>query len=234
MDICYITPIEGISKLLAYLDDMKSFYTTPYRFFMDYKYTYLLSMKGTAIDIKDNTYKTIQIIVADDDDDKTASGEDYKGMGDNSKQKIYQFRLSNSSVEFATNDTTDKLFNKVYAVDSTGKTKTIKVDTNSEDDTKSISNMRIIRPNNSNFGVMQEIKSDSESTGKTISVNISEVDASLLVPYKEYQFTFEKKTDKSFSGKYILCSKQEVYASNGDDDGGVFKCAVNLTFKQKS
>ena len=68
-----------------------------------------------------------------------------------------------------------------------------------------------------------------------ISVNIADVDASIFVPYKEFIFTFEKKEDKVFNGAYNLCSKKEVYASNGNvDNEGEFKCIVNLLFKKKS
>ena len=235
MKLCYIPPLEGITRLLEYLDSVQSFYTTPYRFFMDYKYTYLLSMKGTGIDINDGTYKTVQITVQKDDEEYSNNSGKFIGMGINSKQKIYQFRISDKMVVPSTNDTTDKLFNKVYAVDYKGNTKTVTVDTNSEVDTKAASNMKIIRVNNSNFGITDEIKSAAEGTGKTISVNIADVDASIFVPYKEFIFTFEKKEDKVFNGVYNLCSKKEVYASNGNvDNEGEFKCIVNLLFKKKS
>ena len=44
-----LPPMSSVSKELRYLNNIEVFYDTPYRFFMDYDVTYLLSSSGTLV-----------------------------------------------------------------------------------------------------------------------------------------------------------------------------------------
>lgn len=230
-----ILPLEGISQLLSYLNSLKSFYTTPYRFFMDYKYTYLLSNKGVGLDVKDNTYTSVLIEVTNISDPGTKSSIQAGGIITDMDQHVYRIKVNSGNVDLHRNDLADKSFNRIYAIGSDGRKEKLDVKVNPEEGLESSLRDMIIRIGNGNFDHMKEIQSATVSTGKTISINLSEADGSIFVPYKEFRFIFDTKADKEFDGNYILAMKREIYnIASQTETTTEFKCALNLTFKQVS
>lgn len=221
MNTCYITPLEGISKLLEYLNDECTFYSSGYKFFMDYNYTYLLSNKGDPIDIKDQTYTTIQFEVT--------KQVKYDGMGIDKENKLYLVKVQENQIDIGADRITDKLYTQLVGIGSDGKVKKVDLNVHNEEES-SKTKPKVIRISNNNFNLLEEMKKTTEATGDIIVINTINIDNSLIVPYKEYIINFNKER-KHLSGKYVLYSKREVYTSEGE---GEFKGSLNISLIKKS
>lgn len=221
MNTCYIIPLEGISKLLEYLNDECTFYSSGYKFFMDYNYTYLLSNKGDPIDIKDQTYTTIQFEVT--------KQVKYDGMGIDKENKLYLVKVQENQIDIGADRITDKLYTQLVGIGSEGKVKKVDLNVHNEEES-SKTKPKVIRISNNNFNLLEEMKKTTEATGDIIVINTINIDNSLIVPYKEYIINFNKER-KHLSGKYVLYSKREVYTSEGE---GEFKGSLNISLIKKS
>lgn len=219
MDLCILPPMESVGQLLKYLNTISSFYSTDYRFFMDFNYTYLLSNKGNSIDIKDGTFSTIEINVDKETEEK--------GLGADYKQKIYTLQVKEDQIDYSDDDLTEKKFNKLYAIDSSGNKNIIELDIPRSYDSKD--RYKLIRLPNDNIHYLENYKSNSENSGKPITIAIADMDNSLFVPYKQFIFSFFRER-RSCNGVYILSRKQEVYIAQGD---GTFYSTMVLRFKKK-
>jgi hypothetical protein len=226
MSLCYIPPLEGITSLLNYLNNVATFYSTGYRFFIDYNATYLLSNKPSGIDIKDNTYTTVQISVVDNEEEEMR----YEVMGIDDDNKIYLIHVEDTQVEVSQNQTGEKRFSKVYGFSSQGGSSSASIDLHHEDGL-AMSNPKVVRVPNNNFNYVTELKGLTESGADTVTATFTNVDNSILVPYKEFIMEFYKKMNK-FNGKYILIGKKEMYKQDGDD--GYFRCSTSITLQKSS
>lgn len=219
MKLCVIPPMEGISQLLKYLNIMSSFYSTDYRFFMDYNYTYLLSNKGNSIDVRDGTFNTIEINV-----DKNV---EEKGIGADYKQKIYTIQIKEDQLSYNNDDLTEKMYNKLYGVLSDGTKSITNLDILRSYDSKD--RYKLIRLPNNNIHYSENIKNMIENGSAPISIMVSGMDNSLFVPYKQYIFSFFRER-RDCNGVYILTEKQEVYLAQGE---GRFYSSMILKFEKK-
>lgn len=219
MDLCVLPPMESISQLIKYMNTISSFYTTGYRFFMDYNYTYLLSNKGNSIDIKDGTFTTIEITVDKETEEK--------GLGADYKQKIYTLQVKEDQIDYSDDDLTEKKFNKLYGIDSKGNKTITELDIPRSYDSKD--RYKLIRLPNDNTHYLENYKNTAENSGAPITVSIADMDNSLFVPYKQFIFSFFRER-RACNGVYILSRKQEVYISQGD---GTFYSTMLLKFKKK-
>lgn len=218
-DMFIIPPLEGISKFLKYMDSRCSFYNTKYRYFNDYNNAYLLSSKGKGIDIKDGTFTTVKITAQSSDD------SDYylDGQYNNTTQRIYS--MASTTYNFNQNLISDKKINQLYGVTSSGKTMKLDLDVNSAVDSKT--KPKMIRIFDECLNSLKSIANSIETTSTIINITKTNIDNSIIVPYKEFQIVCT--TDwASESGRYLLSSKKETYIpDNGDFISGIF-----MTFKK--
>jgi hypothetical protein len=220
-DLFIVPPIEGIAKLIKYLNESSSFYNSSYRYFMDFSKTYLLSTKGNPIDIKDGTYSTIKLDIKNSTDaDVTA-----KGLRKDLNSKIYIIEIDASDFAITKNKITEKKFNKLYGVDSEGNNSSIELNINNEKE--SSVKTKIVRLYNNNLKYMKSLSDQIESTSALITLVKGELDLSLIVPYKEYRISNISQY-KDLDGKYLLAHKIE-YIVQGDGD---FLCSSQMSFKK--
>lgn len=222
-DLFIVPPIEGISKLIKFLNESATFYTTTYRYFMDFNKTYLLSTKGKAVDIKDGTYNTIKIDVISDVGSKTSD----RGIYKDTKNKIYVIEIDSSDFHIGKNKVTEKKFNKLYGVDSMGNREYKELKINKEKGTST--KTRMVRIYNENLNYINSLADEIETSANTITVVKGELDGSLIVPYKEYRISNIKQY-KDLDGKYLLVAKKEVIIQQEGD----FSCSTSMTFKRVS
>jgi hypothetical protein len=218
-----VPPIEGISKLIKFLNESSSFYNTSYRYFMDFSKTYLLSTKGKAISTKDNTYDTIKIDVINDTTNKTTN----KGLKKDTDNKLYTIEISAADFSVKFNKITEKKFNKLTGVDSMGNKISSALNINNEED--SSTKTRMVRLYNGNSNYIGSLADEIETTSAVITVVKGYIDCSLIVPYKEYRIANIKEYSK-LDGKYLLASKKEVFQQSDTD----FACSTSMTFKKVS
>lgn len=213
-----IPPISGISELLKFLNKRYTFYKTGYRFFMDYKKTFLISKKGKAIDLKDGTYNTIKIEIKDN----LSDGAHTVGMVADSENKLYIIPVDLNNTTTSINRVSEKEYNNIYAIDSNGNTISEDIDVHKSKDSEKIS--KVYRVADGNMDYVKAMKYDIELSSSIISVVKADLDNSVISINKNYQIEHYDKY-KSQSGNYIILQKEEVYTQQDGD----FRCSTMIS-----
>lgn len=218
-----VPPMEGISRLMKYLNESSNFYTTSYRYYLDFSKTYLLSTKGKSIDIKDGTFNTIKIDIKNNTD----RNEEADGIFKDTDNSIYIIEIGVDDTAIVMNKTTEKKFNRLYGVDSLGNKSDKSLNINNEKNTSVKTKM--VRVYNNNLKYLDSLADEIETTSSIISVTKGDIDSSIIVPYKEYRISNIKEY-KGLDDKYLLISKKEVIVQSDDK----FRCSTSMNFKRVS
>ena len=94
-----ITPQSSTSAVIKYLNDIKVFYKTPYRFFIDFDCGYLLSSAGTSVPKKGEPINSVLIVIRDPLHPQAMQ----EGMITNYDSKNYQLDISAADTKLAQN-----------------------------------------------------------------------------------------------------------------------------------
>jgi len=114
-----IPPKESLSKTLDYLNTIRVFYNTGYRFFMDLDNIYLVSKSGKAILRNVDKYATIKFNLSDIGGKEEAILE---GFRDDDKTKSYIVDIPTTDIKYGKDNITDKELNGFTAVIDASKT----------------------------------------------------------------------------------------------------------------
>lgn len=114
-----IPPKESLSKTLDYLNTIRVFYNTGYRFFMDLDNIYLVSKSGKATLRNIDKYATIKFNLSD-----IGAKEDavLEGFRDDDKTKSYIVDVPTTDIKYGKDNITDKELNGFTAVIDASKT----------------------------------------------------------------------------------------------------------------
>lgn len=202
----FLPPMNSVSKALEYINSISVFYDTPYRFFIDFDCSYLLSSSGKAIKKKGEDIGTVFITLREDED----SGAKVQGMYTNTEKKMYQIDVDDSDCEIADNHISGKSYSKLVAAGTSGttfnKTVTDLTDSSIVDKTKTI------RVSNDNSGLLDNIVSSLNSSSTQLLIQKTDIDASVLTMNKEYIIQANDVYDEEkYNGKYLLTRKRELY-----------------------
>lgn len=218
-----VPPIEGITKLIKFLNESCAFYNTSYRYFMDFSTTYLLSTRGKAIDIKDGTYTTVKIDILPN----TPTRKVKEGMERDTTNELYIIEIDAKDFSILKNEITEKKFNKLYGVDSLGNKANVSLNINNEKG--SSTKTKMVRIYNNNMSYLNSLANEIENSSSIITVVKGDINASIIVPYKEYRISNINQY-KNLDGKYILVAKKEVFVQSDND----YRCSVSMSFKKVS
>ena len=114
-----IPPKESLSKTLDYLNTIRVFYNTGYRFFMDLDNIYLVSKSGKATLKNVDKYATIKFNLSDIGGKEDAILE---GFRDDDKTKSYIVDVPTTDIKYGKDNITDKELNGFTAVIDASKT----------------------------------------------------------------------------------------------------------------
>ena len=114
-----IPPKESLSKTLDYLNTIRVFYNTGYRFFMDLDNIYLVSKSGKATLRNVDKYATIKFNLSDIGGKEEAILE---GFRDDDKTKSYIVDIPTTDIKYGKDNITDKELNGFTAVIDASKT----------------------------------------------------------------------------------------------------------------
>lgn len=114
-----IPPKESLSKTLDYLNTIRVFYNTGYRFFMDLDNIYLVSKSGKATLRNVDKYTTIKFNLSDIGGKEEAILE---GFRDDDKTKSYIVDIPTTDIKYGKDNITDKELNGFTAVIDASKT----------------------------------------------------------------------------------------------------------------
>lgn len=217
-----IPPQSTVSSAIKYLNNIKVFYSTPYRFFIDFDCGYLLSSAGTMVPKKGDSINSILIIIRDPLHPQAME----EGMITNYNTKNYQIDISAADSQVYQNRVTEKLYTSLSGISEQGQTKSQALSINqskySNDKTE------IIRTPSSNPNLLQNVTAGTNQTSSHVTLNKVDVDASVFTPNKRYIIrNYDGHKDRD--GDFILTRKREIYFFETDSR---FTGSVMLEFDQ--
>lgn len=218
-------PIDSVAKSLRYMNNINVFYSTPYRFFMDFDTSYLISSSGKPVRANGENISSIMITIYHEDDDEAK----IQGMSTNKNQALYEMFASSKDCEISDNSLSDKQFSRISVTNTSGVRKSIdiSVSTGSIINTKTKS-VRIL---NDNDGLLENMASSVDNSAIQLLVQKTDIDSAIFTINKEYLIRAEHayNTEK-YNGRYILSRKRELFIR--DDE--TFTVNVMLLFKKVS
>lgn len=220
-DQVIIPPIDSISNYIKYLNDnLGVFYNTPYRFFIDFDLTYIVSSSGKAIRARNQYIYTIVIEIQKIDKDTSEEAGAYVDL----RSGKYTISIDASKVEYSKNNVTNKMVNKVTVINSKGDTFEQDVNDNKTKITSTINQVMNISNNDQN--TINSIVYSVESSNVIISLVKNDLDASLFTINKEY--IINDYVHESYSKRYILLNVQQLFIKQN----GNFIMSTILKFKK--
>lgn len=222
-DQVIIPPIDSISNYIRYLNDnLGVFYDSPYRFFIDFDTTYLVSSSGNAIRARNQYIYTIVIDIREIDNNISEEPGAYVDL----KSGKYTIGIDVSKVEYVKNNVTNKIVNKVTVINSKGDVFEQDIEDNKAKVTSTINQIMNISNNDQN--VINNISYSVESANVTITIVKNDLDASLFTLNKEY--IINDPVHDSYAGHYILLQVKQLFIKQNEN----FIMSTVLKFKKST
>lgn len=211
-------PSTSISQLLKKLNNISTFYNTPYRFFQGIDCTYLISSSGNAVKKKNEKMTKVIINI----NENTKADEQAEGFYIDDQQSCYILEIPTSAKEITKNLVLTRSYNTIDGIDTNGN----KVNKDIITDTGVINTKKeLIRLPNGNTRKVDNLKS-TNLNNTWIRIEKNCIDNTVFTINKEYWFSFKDGSENK-DGKYLLSKKDEIYYRFEED----FMCSTKLTFK---
>ena len=203
----FLPPMNSVSKALEYLNSLNVFYSTAYRFFIDFDFAYLLSSSGKAVKRKGEDISTVFLVLRNSYDE----GSKIQGMITSEEQAMYQIEIDANDCELADNHISDKSYTKINATNTSGATSNASL-SNKSTGSVVTAKTKNIRISNDNTGLLENMVSTLDNASIQLLVQKVDIDSSVLTMNKEYVVKADDvyKTE-AYNGKYILTRKRELY-----------------------
>lgn len=204
-----LPPMGSIASTLKYFNDLEVFYDTPYRFFIDFDITYLLSSSGKLIPKKGATLNNVIINIRDVFDEANM-----EGMITSQELGAYVINTSASFCSIVDSSINDKGYNKIYASTTSGKGEGVTISDVSK--TEISEKTSSIRLPNGNSNLLKNIEGKNKLNIISLSIDISKIDTSVITMDKIYTINADDTYGTQYTGNYLLSRKQEVYTPEGN------------------
>lgn len=199
-DRIIIPPQESVNKALQFLNSLRVFYFTPYRFYQDFKYTYLISSSGIEVPKDDETYSTVLIDIKDIND---RAANDI-GVVLNKTSGTYEIPVNYVNTNTYDNTIMNKSKNKLKGFSSTSNT--VKSLTNNA--SYSTDKTKVIRLNNDNDNMIYNIEADDNSNNVFVYFNKNDLDMDVLTINKRISINHIGRYQEH-NGDYLMSRKRE-------------------------
>lgn len=201
-----LPPMNSISKMLAYINSLSVFYNTPYRFYIDFDCTYLLSSSGKAIK-KDG--ERISTILLNFKNDYEMDGKT-KGMYIDEEKSLLEIVIDEDDYEISDDHNLEKSYSKVTATNASGKVSSKYI--NTSPNSNIIEKVRSIRLMNDNDGLLDNIIASANQSAVKIMAQKEFIDSSQITLNKEYIIKMDEIYNyEDYNGRYLLSRKRDIY-----------------------
>lgn len=222
MENIYLPPTNSVCKSLEYLNSLQVLYTTPFRFFIDFDCSYLLSTSGKGIPRKGDKIKNVLITLRNSYDPTSK----IQGMILDEDKGMCQIEIDGIDTELSDSHSADKSFVNIVATDVSGsstKQSLSKVGKTVSAKTKAI------RVSNGNTGLLSNMKAAMDTSAIQLLVQKTDIDPSVLTINKEYSIKADDVYGTSaYNGKWLLIRKRELYIREDDN----FSMSTMLLFEK--
>lgn len=214
-------PKGSVAKALNYLNSLYSFYDTSYRFFMDFDLTYLLSSSSKITKRKGEKYTDVIINIR-----KKYDEANLEGMITNDDVSAYVINVTADFCTISDANMVDKGYNEYSAATTDGNTSSISLSDHSGSElTNKKAHLRL--PNN-NTTLLSNMKNQAKLENIAISISTTKVDSTIFTLNKKYTINTDDTFGADYTGQYLLISKRDVYAPEGEG----FSLNTTLTFNK--
>lgn len=208
---------DSVKQALQFLNDFRVFYYTPYRYYNDFNYTYIISSSGRATEKQDELYSSIIIDIKDIDD---ASANDV-GVIANKTSETYEVPVNYVNTEVYDNTIVNKSKTKLKGISSTGSdTKTL-VNRASYMNEKTQS----IRLNNDNTNMISNLEAVDNDGNFLVFISKNDLDMELFTINKRISIHNIERYQE-YNGDYLLSRKRECFVR--EDNTFVLTTMLNL------
>jgi hypothetical protein len=198
-------PVDTVSKIIEQIDGYKTFYETPYRFFIDFDRTYLLSSSGEEVPAIGEDITTIICNILD-----VHVPED-QGIAVDAKNNCYIFNINSRFTAVDDVRLTNKINTKIDMVVGNGDLYDKNKLSLSENDSLKEKTSMLIRVKNENDGKVQLTKSSYDNNQNTIIIKKSHIDCDAFKINKSFNINNYSQL-KDLDGKYLISRNQEIYS----------------------
>lgn len=207
----------SVNNALKYLNNYRVFYYTPFRFYQDFNYTYLISSSGKAIKKSDELYSSVIIQVRDID----ALDANEIGMIINKSSKTYEILVNYAYTNVYDNTLSNKSRTKLKGITSSGTSTKTLVHSTSYLNNK----VKNIRLNNDNTNALYNLEADSNSKNILLYFSKNDLDMDVLSINKKISVRHIDRYSEH-NGDYLLYRKRECLIR--ENDTFIMDTMVNL------
>jgi len=221
----FIPPSKSAFTAIEYLNNIATFYDTPYRFFIDFDMTYLMSSSYKGLKKKGEDIQIVKILLK-----KTYNEANMEGMYEDKENKMYVISVSATNASLMKNDSSELTYSKIRAVTSTGVTTNMTLNDANNSTSLIKPNTSSIRVSNNNVNILQNMKIAAANNAVVLGINKNKIDSSIFTINKVYSVVADEVYGTEYSGYYLLSSKREIYVREGQG----LAMSVLLAFKKIS
>lgn len=213
---------DSVNMALKFLNNYRVFYSTPYRYYQDFNYTYIISSSGQEIERPDELYHSILITVRDIDDVSSNN----TGVVINKTTGTYEVYINYANTQVYDNTLANKSKSKVRGITSSGAADLALNNTASYSDEKTVS----VRLNNDNEHMLENIEADMNSENFLLYFSKNDLDTDIFTINKRISIHNIDRYSE-FNGTYLLYRKREIYLR--EDETFVMNSMINLKRLEK-
>lgn len=193
---------SSINSALKFLNSYRVFYYTPYRYYQDFKFTYIISSSGKEIPKKGELYSSVLIDFRDIGDDASLE----LGTIIDKVNKTYVIPVNYVNSNVYNNSIINKSVTSITGVTSNN-INTISLKNNADYSNNKKMTMRL---NNDNNNMIYNIGHKTNSDNIFIYFNKNDLDTDVLTINKRITVNNINRY-KHFNGDYLLSRKRELY-----------------------
>ena len=208
---------NSVSKTLDALNEVRVLYDTPFRYYQDFNYTYLLSSSGKAIKKNNDIYTSV---IFDIEDIISAEANDI-GIIINKSSQTYQIPVNYVNTEVYDNTVANKSQTTLIGMTSSGVVKSSLKNKASYSTDKGTT----IRLNNDNEGLINNITADKNNNNFLVYIQKVDLDTDVLTLNKRITIHHIDRY-KEHNGDYLMYRKRECYFR--EDTSFTLNTMINL------
>ena len=208
---------ESVRKALEFLNSYRVFYYTPFRFYQDFDYTYVISSSGMAIPKDNELYSSIVVNIRD----ILESDANDIGLVENKTSGTYEVPVSYVNTLVYDNTIANKSRTKLKGVSSTG---SIEKSLNNVAD-YSEDKISRVRLNNDNDNMIYNIQADTNNKNVLVYFSKADLDSTVFSINKKISVHHIDRYQR-YNGNYLLYRKRECYIR--EDSTFILSTMINL------
>jgi hypothetical protein len=208
---------DSVNAALKFLNSYRVFYYSPYRYYQDFNFTYIISSSGMAISRNDESFSNVYVNIEDVD----LSSADDEGIIENKTTGSYEVLVSYADATVYDNTIPNKSRNKLRGISSSGAVeKTLQMSSSySNDRTKTI------RLNNDNDNMIYNLEAEANNNDTFIFFTKNDLDMDVFTINKRITVSnIPRYKDKD--GTYLLSRKRELLVR--ESDSFILSTMINL------